>query len=324
MKTFFLFLIIGGVAVAAEPPKPKATPTAAKAATFDKAAFEAYVRHLNVWPSSISMEIGNPKPSELPGFLAVVVKASQGKATNEETFYVSKDYKKIIRGTVYDSAQNPFKADLDKLKTDGRPALGTAGAPVVLVEFTDFECPYCREEASKLRANLLKDFPKEVHFYFMDFPLEQMHPWAKAAAMAGQCIFKQNADVFWEYHDWIFEHQTEITADNLTAKVLEFTKYRKVDNLQLGRCMETKATEAEVDRTMALGKNVDVTATPTIFVNGRKLSGAVDWPDLKRIIEYEIGYQKTAKNAGEDCGCEVKLPMPPGMKSAGQQELRDH
>ena len=310
MKTILFFIILGGIAVAAEPPKPKQAP-AANAATFDKAAFETYVRHLNVWPSSISMEIGNPKPSELPGFLAVVVKASQGKASNEETYYVSKDYKKIIRGQVYDSAQNPFKGDLDKLKTDGRPAMGTAGAPVVLVEFTDFECPYCREEASKLRTNLLKDFPKEVHFYFMDFPLEQLHPWAKPAAIAGQCIFKQNADVFWEYHDWIFEHQTEITADNLAAKVLEFTKYRKVDNLQLGRCIETKAMEGEVDRTMALGKSLDVNATPTLFINGRKLSGAIDLAgtETHHRLRNWISEDRE-KMPGRIAGAEVKLPMP--------------
>jgi protein-disulfide isomerase len=312
MRTLFLFLFISGIA-AAQAPKAKA-PAATKPAAFDKAAFETYIRHLNVWPSTIGMEISNPKPSELPGFLSVTVKASQGKASQEEVFYVSKDYKKIIRGQVFDSDQNPFKTDLDKLKTAGRPALGTQGAPVVLVEFTDFECPFCREEAKKLRDNLLKDYPKEVHFYFMDFPLEQLHPWAKAAAIAGQCIFKQNVDVFWEYHDWIFEHQNEITADNLTTQIMNFTKYRKVDNLQLSRCMETKATEAEVNKTIEEGKALDVAATPTLFVNGRKLAGAIDWPDLKRIIDYEIEYQKTAKNAGEDCGCEVKLPMPPGMK----------
>jgi protein-disulfide isomerase len=312
MKNLLLALLIGAFAVSAQTPKPKAA--AAKPAAFDKAAFESYIRHLNVWPTTISMEIGDPKPSDLPGFYSVLVKASQGKASQEETFFVSKDFKKIIRGQAFDATQNPFKVDLDKLKTDGRPALGTAGAPVVLVEFTDFECPYCREEAKKLRDNLLKDFPKDVHFYFMDFPLEQMHPWAKAAAIAGQCIFKQNVDVFWEYHDWVFENQSTLTADNLTAQILKFSKDRKVDNIQLARCMEAKATEAEVDRTIAMGKSLEVSATPTIFINGRKISGAVEWADLKRIIDYEIEYQKTAKNAGEDCGCSVNLPMPPGIK----------
>jgi protein-disulfide isomerase len=307
-----LFVLLIGAAVAAQPPKGKAP--APKAPTFDKASFETYIRHLNVWQSTIAMQIGDPKPSDLPGFSTVTVRASQGKAHQDEVFYVSKDFKKILRGSVYDATENPFKKDLDKLQTALRPNLGTQGANVVLVEFTDFECPYCREEAKKLRDNMLKDFPKDVHFYFMDFPLEQLHPWAKPAAIAGQCVFKQSADVFWEYHDWIFEHQTEITPENLNSKIMEFAKGKKIDSLQLSRCMDTKATEAEVNRTIEMGNALEVSATPTLFVNGRKLSGAVEWPDLKRIIEFEIEYQKTAKNAGEDCGCSVTLPMPPGMK----------
>ncbi len=311
MKKLLFVLLISTIA-AAQAPKTKAP--VAKLAAFDKAAFETYLRHLNVWPAAISMEVSDPKPSDLPGFSTVTVRASQGKAHQDEVFYVSKDFKKILRGSVYDATENPFKKDLDRLKTELRPSLGTQGAPVVLVEFTDFECPYCREEAKKLRENMLRDFPKDVHFYFMDFPLEQLHPWAKPAAMAGQCVFRQSPEVFWQYHDWIFEHQTEITLENLSAKILEFAKDKKVDSLQLSRCIETKATENEVNRTIEMGNALEVSATPTLFVNGRKLSGAVDWPDLKRIIEYEIEYQKTAKNAGEDCGCSVTLPMPPGMK----------
>ena len=137
---------------------------------------------------------------------------------------------------------------------------------------------------------------------------------SKAAAIASHCVYRQKAEMFWDYHDWIFEHQPEITLENLNAKIMEFAKDKKVDSLQLSRCMETKATENEVNRTIEMGNALEISATPTLFVNGRKLSGAVDWPSLKRIIEYEIEYQKTAKNAGEDCGCSVSLPMPPGMK----------
>jgi protein-disulfide isomerase len=306
-------LVLANLMMAAPPPAAKA-PAAPKVTAFNKATFEAYIRHMYVWSPPIEIAVGDPKPSSLPGFMEVKVTASQGKASHSESFFVSKDGQKIIRGTIFDVAQNPFKPQNDLLKTEFRPNLGTAGASVVLVEFTDFECPYCKDEAKKLRDNLLKDFPKDVRFYFMDFPLEQVHPWAKQAAMAGQCIFKQDPDVFWEYHDWVFEHQTEMSPDNLVPKILEFVHGKKVDSLQLSRCIETKASEAEVEKTMAQGKALEVGSTPTIFVNGRKLEGAIDWPDLKRIIEYEIQYQKTAKNAGEDCGCEVKLPMPPGMK----------
>src|SRR5208337_2938532 len=106
------------------------------------------------------------------------------------------------------------------------------------------------------------------------------------------------------------EHQAEITKDNFHDKALEFAKGKKLDVAQLGRCMETKETEPEVDKSVAESRALHVNSTPTLFVNGRRLPAQVDWNSLRQIIDEEIEYQKTAKNAGEDCGCTVKLPSP--------------
>lgn len=285
-------------------------PSAAKKTALEKSTLETYVRHLFVWGPQINVQVSDPKPSSLPGFLEVKVHAAAGNAKQEETFYVSNDGQRIVRGNVFDVTQNPFKVDLDKLKTEFQPSFGVPGAPVVLVVFSDFECSYCKEEAKSLRANIPSSYPKQVRVYFKDFPLEQIHPWAKAAAIAGRCVFRQNPAAFWDYHDWIFEHQSEINPENLKAKVLEFAKGKEVDTLQLGRCMDTRATEAEVDKSIAEGRALNVASTPTLFVNGRRLVGQTPWPNLRQIVDYEIEYQKTAKNAGEDCGCEVKLPSP--------------
>ena len=283
----------------------------AKKSAFDKATLEAYVRHLNVWGPQIKVVIDNPKPSSLPGFEEVTVHASAGNASADETLYVSKDGQKILRGNVFEVAQNPFKPQLDKLHTDLQPSFGTPGAPVVIVLFSDFECPYCKEEAKALRSNLLSTYPKEVRLYFEDLPLTQIHPWALPAALAGRCIFKQNPGAFWDYHDWIYEAQTDVKADNLKSKILEFVKGKEIDPLQLERCMDSKATQPEIDKSVAEAKALGVGATPTVFVNGRQLVGqAATWANLRQVIDYEIEYQKTAKNAGEDCGCEVKLPSP--------------
>ena len=311
-----LFLIVCTCAALAAQTKPAAAhakapakPAAPKVSAFDKTTLENYVRHLYVWPPPIKIEIADPTPGPMPGFLEVKVKASNDQgASQEESFYVSKDGQKILRGQVFDVAQNPFKSDLDKLKTDFRPSEGTPGASVVLVEFSDFECPHCREEAKILHDNLLREYPTQVRLYFMDFPIEIAHPWARAAADAGQCIFKQKADLFWQYHDWIFEHQNEVTPDNLKDKVLEFAKGKDIDALQLARCMDTKAADPDVEKTIAMAKSLQINATPTIFVNGRRLVGAVEWNALKRVIDYELDYQKTAKNAGENCGCDVSIP----------------
>ncbi|HWF11678.1 MAG TPA: DsbA family protein [Bryobacteraceae bacterium] len=254
--------------------------------------------------------MSDPKPGPMPGFYEVNIRGSQGDSSQAETFYVSADGQKIIRGTVFDLGQNPFKDDLEKIKTDFQPSFGTAGAPVVMVEFSDFECPYCREEAKMLREKLAAAYPKEVHFYYLDYPLETLHPWAKDAAIAGRCIFHQNASTFWNYHDWIFGAQDDIKPDNLKEKILSFVKDKGIDGPQLSKCMDSRATESEVDRTKAEGRSLEVNSTPTLFVNGRRMVGAVQWDDVKRVIDFEIDYQKTAKNAGEDCGCSISLPMP--------------
>jgi protein-disulfide isomerase len=276
----------------------------------DKATLAAYVRHLMVYGPQITVTIDNPKPSSIPGFLQVDVHASMNQAKQDLIFYVSKDGQKILQGTVYDVKNNPFKEDLDKLKTELQPGFGKQGAPVVLIEFSDFECAYCKQEAQVLRQNLASAYPEQVRLYYVDRPIEQVHPWARAAAIAGRCVYKQNSKAFWDYHDWIFEHQGEITLANLTAKVLEFAKGKEIDTLQLSRCIETKATEPEVAKEIALAESLHVDSTPTLFINGRRRVGSQDWPTLRAIIDFEIEYQKTAHNAGEDCGCEVKLGVP--------------
>jgi protein-disulfide isomerase len=289
---------------------PAARAADTKKSALDKATLEAYVRHLSVWGPQIKVEIGDPKPSPLPGMLEVNVHASAGNASQDQLFYVTKDGQKMMLGVVYDVKENPFKPDLDKLKTDLQPSFGTPGAPVVLVLFSDFQCPFCKEEAKVLRTNLVSTYPKQVRLYFKDMPLDQIHPWARAAAIAGRCVFKQNPTAFWDYHDWIYEHQGDITKENLREKVLEFAKGKEIDALQLGRCMDTRATEAEVNKSVKEAQELHVMSTPTLFVNGRRLPSQVAWPDLRMIIDMEIEYQKTAKNAGEDCGCELKLPAP--------------
>ena len=296
---------------------PKGAPVPAPSA-FDKATFEAYVRHMFVMDSRIGVQISDPKPDEIPGFSVVTVRASMGLQSQDIVFHVSKDGKKIVQGVVYDIGHNPFQAELDKLKTEGAPGMGTSGAPVAIVEFSDFECPYCKEEAKLLRDNLLSTYPTQVKLYFKEFPLEPVHPWAKRAAMAARCVQRQGLDAFWAFHDWIFAHQDRITPENLRDQVLDWTKGQsQIDAMKLGQCMENKLTEAEVDKTVAQGHDLAVNSTPTLFVNGRRIEKALDWPTLKSILDFEIEYQKTAHNAGDDCGCELKLNLPgqPAPKS---------
>ncbi|MBI3668136.1 MAG: DsbA family protein [Acidobacteria bacterium] len=270
---------------------------------------ESYIRHLFVWGPQITVEVGDFTPSPVPGLLQTTVRASFSLASEEQVFYVSADGKHIVRGPAYPAEDNPFRADLNKITTALQPSFGTPGAAVVIATYSDFQCPHCREEAKVLRENILKAYPKEVRVYFKDMPLAN-HDWAKTAAIASRCIFRQNPLAFWEFHDWIFEKQPEITAANFREKLAGFIKSQEIDPLQLNRCLDKRETEGEVNQSIAEARSLGINATPTMFINGRRISGATPWPNLKQIIDEEIEYQKTAKNAGEDCNCEVRLPTP--------------
>jgi protein-disulfide isomerase len=320
-KQFLAYVVAALLLVAAGAAQSDKKPSDKKSA-YNKAELETYIRHLWVIPTAIGVAVGDPQPSDLPGFQEVHVKLTQGEASQEILLYVTKDGGKIVQGNVYDVNFNPFKKDLDKLQTAFQPSLGTAGATVVIVLFSDFQCPFCKSEAQMLRKNLVANYPTQVRLYFIDFPLVQLHPWAKAAAIAGRCVFHQDPASFWDYYDFVYGHQETITADNLKSTVTGWSKDRKdIDNVQLGQCMDTKDTEKEVDAEIAKATLMEVGKTPTMFVNGRRIDSSLEWPNLKAVIDNEIEYQKVAKNAGEDCGCELKLDVP-GLPQTGASPIK--
>jgi protein-disulfide isomerase len=275
----------------------------------NKADLEFYIRHLFVWGPQIKVEIGDYQPAPIEGLLQTTVKASYQLASEERTFYVSKDGKEVVEGRLFDVGKNPFHETIEKLTTENQPSFGMPGAPVVIVVFSDFQCPYCAQEAKTLRTEIPKAYPEQVRVFFHDYPLPT-HNWAKPAAVAGRCIFEQEPLVFWDFHDWIFENQSSITPTNLTDKVMEFATSKGVDSLKLSGCIERGETAATIEKSVQQAQSAGVTSTPTLFINGRKMGGSHKWEQLKQIIDYEIDYQKVAKNAGDDCGCEVSVPFP--------------
>ncbi len=306
---FFIAMLMLAAAAAGQTPS-----AAARKPGVDKKTLEVYLRHLELWPDQITVRIGDPQPSSMPEFSTVEVRASVGERFQDLSYLVSKDGRKILKAKVFDLGDNPFRSELNQLKTEFSPSLGTPGATAVIVLFSDFQCGYCKEESTVLRQNLLATYPKEVRLYFKDYPLAQIHPWAKTAAIAGRCVFRQEAPAFWDFHDWAFGNQSAITPENFKGKFLDFARGRHLDEAKLGACLDSRATEAEVEKTMAEGRALGINSTPTMYVNGRPITAAIPWENLKQIIDLEIRYQKVAKNAGEDCGCEVKLPSLTGTK----------
>ena len=304
----FLLAAFALTAQTATPPK----------SALDKPTLEAYLRYAELWIPQVTVKIDDPKPSAaLDGFYDVNVHLTFNGATKDESYYVSKDGKNIVKGQTYDVRSSPFQSNLDLLKIDGHPGYGAEpGAPVNLVVFSDFQCPYCQKEELDLRKNLPAAFGDKVRVTFVDFPLTSIHPWAMKGSIAGRCTYRVSPAAFWDYHDWIYTNQKDITLENFDAKFQEYAKTKGLDTLQLGRCMDDKGSAAEVDKSIDLGHQLGISATPTLFINGRKLEGGVEWNVLQQLLQIEIEHKtaetKTVASAtpkkDDDSCCTVEIP----------------
>src|SRR3989442_1530718 len=159
----------------------------------------SFLKGLKLMPQMLPCRILAPSAETISRtFCAwLPIEISMGNQAQKVPLMVSADGAKILQGNIWGINFNPFKKDIDRLKTQYEPSMGTPGATVVLVEFSDFQCPYCKEEATMLRKNLLAEYPAQTRLYFKTFPLVSLHPWAKPAAIASRCVFRQDAPAFW-------------------------------------------------------------------------------------------------------------------------------
>ena len=191
----------------------------------------------------------------------------------------------MIRGALSNLLIDPFAEARAKLDVDGHPHIGPAKACVNVVEFADFECPHCKE-ANEVLTQLEPKYP-DVRFTFMAFPLAQIHPWAFNAALAARCAYKQNPADYAKYRDEIFAQQDQITADNASGKLLNLATQTGLNASTLTACMADPATHKEIEADENLGKSLEVTSTPTLFVNGRPMVGGTE-----QLLEQFIGYEQ--------------------------------
>jgi protein-disulfide isomerase len=254
----------------------------------DKPSLEAYLRRMELWIPQVAVQIDDPKPY-LKGFQEVVVHLSYNGQGKEERYLITSDGQSLVKGEVFDLKQSPFQATLNKIKTADQPSFGGgATAPVTLVVYGDFQCPYCKAEAEVMRQNVVQTFADKVRVVFKDFPLESIHPWARAGSIAGRCVYRQNAQKFWDFHDWIYAGQADVSVENLNAKVTKWAADNGLNPAQFATCVGTKATDAEVTSNLQEGRSVGVSSTPTSYLNGFKLEGQVQWEVLQQVINLEL------------------------------------
>ena len=150
--------------------------------------------------------------------------------------------------------------------------LGPADAKVVIVEFSDFECPACRVAEPPMRA-LMKLYEGKVRLIFKHFPLERMHKWARTGAIAAECAGKQGK--FWEFHHELYDHQDEWASEKSAERLDAYAKKLGLDAAAWNACRQDPAVSAAVTADFKDGEGAWVGSTPTFFINGKRFVGAL-------------------------------------------------
>jgi len=301
LLAFVIASIIGSSPVVAAEVPPK----------IDKTRFAAYVRYAEAFTPDVKIEVGDPVPSAYEGYFRVLVRLSLREQVADRVYYVSSDGKHFVNGQIWDINKNPFADMLERLPTQG-PHFGPENARVTIVVFSDFECPYCKAMAETMRENIPRFYPNDVRVIFLDFPLSS-HRWARAAAEAAHCLGEQKATAFWAFHDWIFAHQQEVTdakqpEGSIELQAAEIARQQGIDEAAVHHCVETHSAADAVNSSVRLGRELGITQTPTLFVNGRMISGAVSWETLDTLIKMEFNRPKEIAGPEKENCCEVTIP----------------
>jgi protein-disulfide isomerase len=164
----------------------------------------------------------------------------------------------------------------------GAPSKGSADAKVTIVEYSDFQCPFC-SKAAKTVEEIEKKYGSKVRIVFKNYPLP-FHSQAKMAASAALCANEQNVKYFWKMHDAMFLDQTKLDRDNLIASA----KKAGVKEAEFIKCLDTNAHMAKVDADINEGQALSIKSTPTFFINGKLLSGAQPIEAFSEVIEEEL------------------------------------
>ena len=279
---------------------------------------ERQVRSSYNIPAEVNVVVGAIAPStDWPNYDAVTVTMDNGDGKKQDyKFLVSKDRNTMLRMVKFDLSKDPYADVMSKINTSGRPTRGAKSAKVVVVNFDDFECPFCSRMHQSLFPQLLKEYGDRVTFVYKDYPLVEIHPWATHAAVNANCLAAQNADAYWDFADYIHANQREVsnekTADARFAALDRLTTLQgqkhNLDTVKLQSCVKAQ-DDSVVKASMKEGDAIGVSATPTLFINGEKIDGAVPVSELRAALD------RALKDAGQPAPNHPSGPAGPGPAS---------
>ncbi len=234
-----------------------------------EAVVESFLHEQFGYQSDMTWKIASIKPSPIEGLAEVNVVLANQQGQQISRFYVSPDGTRALVGEIIPFGAKPFdpaKKVLEKGVTG--PSKGPKDAPVTIVEFGDLQCPACKAAQPTIESLVAAE--PNARFVFQNFPLE-MHNWAAKGAAYADCVGRASNDAFWKFISKTYETQSDITAQNVDEKLTAIADGTGIKGSEIAACADKPDTKARVDASIKLGKSVDVTGTPTVFINGRKV-----------------------------------------------------
>jgi protein-disulfide isomerase len=274
---------------------------------------ERHIRAAYNLPPDVEVKLGPLRPSEFPNYDAFQVTLNNKERKQDVDFLLSKDGNQLIRITKLDLSKDPYAEVMKKIDTAGRPTRGNKNAKVVAVNYDDFECPYCSRMHQTLFPEILREYGDRVLFVYKDYPLAEIHPWAIHAAVNANCLAAQNDDAFWDYADYLHANRKEVDATptaEARARVLdklaiEQAQKHNLDRSKLDSCVKAQKEDA-IRASMKEADGLGVSATPTMFINGQKVDGAVPIQDLRAALDRAL----------KDAGVQPPPPQAPSSNPA--------
>ncbi len=253
-----------------------------------EATVNDFLKHMFGWNDNLAWHVVSIKPSEAPGIAEVTVVFNTPDGQAVQRIYVTPDERYAFSGDLVPFGSDPFAAARADLKNATGPVRGAADAKVTIVEFGDLECPACKKAQENLNK-LMSEEPK-ARLVFQNFPLEQIHKWSLLAAKYVDCLGHQNNEAVWKFIGTTYDHQSEINEQNVEQMLKGYVKDSGGDPAAVSACAANPDTEKRVRESIALGEKLNVTSTPTFFINGRKVSNFLNTPyeAVKAMVDYDL------------------------------------
>jgi protein-disulfide isomerase len=236
-------------------------------------------------PASSSVTATPFTASPYPNLLTTSVTVDDGKRKVTQSFYLTKDHRCLVLGSIFNLGVDPRREVLRTLKTENEPSQGATGAPVTIVEFGDLQCPMCAVLHDFLERDLLPKYRNKVRIVYKEFPLVMIHDWTLTASVACECAYRINPRSYVPLRSMIYKNQRSITAANVRDLMLSYGEQVGLDRLRFAACIDSKATLPHVEADFKDGEAVGITSTPTCFVNGKKVVGFTSPDDFYKMVD---------------------------------------